>query len=170
MWSKQRDSAGNFNGSLRGQVLSTSIKQLGRLIDCTEVFCLQLDINYVIFRDAYPSRDLSASSDEIKSNTDKPINTKRASQKKTVMGKMCNADIENKVNIGPLLKIMSLTFKLLECPNNSTNLRAKCGLLVEIATPKRAVFSGGDDAVALDADAARSTGDRTRHVPVFLVL
>jgi len=44
------------------------------------------------------------------------------------------------------------------------HLRTERRLVVEISAAEIAVFARGDDTVALHADAARSTGDRTRHV------
>ena len=48
-------------------------------------------------------------------------------------------------------------------------LGAERGFVVEVATSELAVLASSDDAVTLDADAARSTGNRTRHVPVLLI-
>ena len=44
------------------------------------------------------------------------------------------------------------------------NLRAEVRFVVEISSEESAVLVSGDDALALDADTARTTGDVASHV------
>jgi len=86
------------------------------------------------------------------------------------MGKYSKLDSEKSQYRAAAKDIVSDT-QLAKChANNGANLRAKCSILVEIPASKFAVFSGGYDAVTLDADTARSTNDWTCHVPVYLIL
>ena len=63
-----------------------------------------------------------------------------------------------------LVRSFNLSKQNVQSSGSRWYLGAEESVLVEISSQERAVFVRGDDALSLDADAARSTGDLTRHV------